>query len=656
MSHFPHLFSAGRIGALDARNRLVMPPMVRNYADSNGCATPRYQAHIERIARGGVGCIILEAAYVRQDGKGFSHQLGLHDDAVIEPLRELVNAGHRHGALMGIQVFHGGRQAGSVTSNCQPVAPSPLPDPVTNEVPRELSVLEIGELVEAFANGARRAFDAGCDFIELHGAHGYLIAQFLSPFANRRNDDYGGSAENRRRFLEEVFLAVRQAVGEDFPIILRLSAEERIPGGLPFAETLQTAIRMEELGVDALHVSTGSYATYAQGEMIAPMAKPDGLLKHYAREVKQAVGIPVITVGKLRSPEEAEATLAAGEADFIAIGRSLLADPDWPAKAEIGSTDRIRPCVACNQGCIGRLFAQLDVWCTVNPECGREETFANWPLLNADRKLAIVGAGPAGMTAALLAADAGFKVDLFDAADKPGGQLHLAAIAPHRGDWERYRAWLAAEIQYREIHEHYGKPARTRDITGCDPWAIIVATGSRASMPDITMGPDHIPLVTSREILAGGIEPEKEVVVAGAGCSGAQTAEYIAEYGARVTLIEAGGEIAGDAPVDDRMLLLGRLQEKGVNIMPHTRLLGVEHEGALVHSPEAIRTLPADMIVLCLGANAETEIADALSGHDLRMEIIGDARSPRRVTDAVHEAADAVSTLVRELAAEKRCM
>lgn len=253
---YPLQFSSGRIGRLTAKNRLVVPPIVRNYADAEGGATPRYIAHIERIARGGVGTIILEASFVRQQGKGFLNELGIDDDSLLPGLAALAAAGKRHGALMGIQLYHGGRQASTNTSGMQPVAPSPIPDPVVNELPMELSAAGIAEIVRAYGAAAARAQAAGFDFVELHAAHGYLVAEFLSPFSNRRSDDYGGTPDNRRRFLEEVYAAVRANTGPEFPITVRLSGEETIPGGLTLGDTVATARRLEQLGAAALHIST----------------------------------------------------------------------------------------------------------------------------------------------------------------------------------------------------------------------------------------------------------------------------------------------------------------------------------------------------------------------------------------------------------------
>ena len=319
MIKFPSLFSPGTIGTLKIKNRVVMPPMVRNYADESGLVTPKYLAHIKRVAGGGVGAIILEASFIRQDGKGFSHQLGLHTDDVIPGLKQLVQAAHAEGAVIGSQLYHAGRQTSSKTTGMQPIAPSPIPDSTINEMPRSLNADEIRDIINAYAEAARRSKEAGSDFVEIDGAHGDLITQFLSPFSNTRNDGYGGSEEGRLRFAAEVIQAVRGAVGSGFPVIIRITADEMVPNGLTLEDSAKISKRFEEQGVDAIHVSSGNYASFNRGYMIAPMSMPDGLQVPFAEWIKGCcVKVPVIAVGKIRSPAMADDIIRAGKADFVA--------------------------------------------------------------------------------------------------------------------------------------------------------------------------------------------------------------------------------------------------------------------------------------------------------------------------------------------------
>jgi len=645
MDHaYQRIFSAGRIGRLTAKNRLVMAPMVRNYADAEGRVTPRYLAHIERIARGGVGTLIVEASYVRPDGKGFRRQLGLHDDDVIPGLRALVETGRRHGALMGIQLYHGGRQASAVVSGAQPLAPSGIPDPVVQELPHALECAEIAELSAAFGAAAARAQQAGFDFVEMHAAHGQLIAAFLSPFSNRRDDAYGGTPEKRRRFLEEVYAAVRAATGPEFPITVRLSAEEMLASGLSLQETLGTARRLRELGAAALHVSNGNNATYALGTMVPPMAIEDGVLLGYAEGVKQAVTIPVIAVGKIRTAALAEEALAKGRADFIALGRSLLADPDWPSKMAAGREAEVRHCIACNQGCISRVLAQQDARCTVNPECGREQAFAGLRG-GAGRKLLVAGGGPAGMAAARWGAAAGFDVILHEARAVLGGQLIAAAAAPHRDGWDMLRDYLIGELNRLGVAVRLGSRVDAAAIARERPWAVIVATGSDPIRPKLDQMAG-MRVATGRDVLEQREPHQGRVIVAGGGCAGAQAAEYLAACGHEVTILEAGSDIALDAPVDERALLLERLRKRNVQMMPHTRLGHLAVGNVVVERPNETRMLPAEMVVLCLGSRPVNEVAAALSGGAVHGLVVGDAREPRKVTEAMAEGALAVLELL----------
>lgn len=638
---FKRLLASARFGRLEVKNRFVMPPMVRNYADQNGLVTPRYLAHIERIAKGGVGTMILEASYVNKGGKGFANQLGIHEDACIPGLRKLAEAAHRHGAKVGIQIFHGGRQVSSQISGSKPVAPSAIPDPTVNEAPHALTKAEIQRLVADFGAAAGRARKAGLDFVEIHGAHGYLITQFLSPFSNKRTDEYGGNPAKRLRFLSEVYAAVRKTVGDDFTVTLRLSGDEYVPGGLHKQDTVRISKAMEKLGINAIHVSAGNYASYAKGILIPPMAKKDGLLIELAAAVKRAVKIPVIAVAKIRTPEMAERVLARGKADFIAVGRMLLADPDYPKKIAAGKMNEVNGCIACNQGCIGRLFAQQDVWCTVNPACGREESYGAKPARK--RKILVVGGGPAGLSAAKAAAERGHDVVLYEKEAELGGQLTIAGSLPFREDWLALKGRLVADMARLRVQVFTGTEFEPAMAAGAGFDQAIIAMGSTAVKPNIP-GVGRMNVMVSRDLLAGWATTKGKVVVVGGGCAGAQTAEALAKKGHATTLIEASGDIAAEAPVDDRMLLLGRLDDLGVKILRETKLMSVGTKNVVVEGPKGAKTLAADTVVLCLGSFPNDGLAEELKKHVRRVDVVGDAAKPRRVTDAIAEGANAVIT------------
>lgn len=639
---YRHLLSPAALGDLKLKNRVFMAPMVRNYAEPDGRANARYVAHVESIAHGGVGALILEASYVSLEGKGFVNELGLHDDAMIAPFRKVTAAAHRHGAMVGVQLYHAGRQTSQKTTGVRPIAPSAVPDPTVNEIPEAMDTARIKAVVEAFGRAAKRAKDAGCDFVELHAAHGYLITQFLSSFSNRRTDKYGGDFESRSRFLREVYAAVRSAVGPKFVVTARISGDEEIPGGITTDEAVRTAQLLESLGAAAVHVSVGNYATYAKGHLIPPMAVPDAPLLPLAKTIKAAIGIPVIAVAKIRLPGLAEKILADGDADFIALGRPLLADPDWVNKAQTGRQKEIMPCIACNQGCISRLFAQQDVWCTVNPETGREREFAK---KKGKRKTVVIaGGGPAGMSAAKTAAKRGHKVILYEKSSKLGGQLSAAEAAPHREGWRELRLALERDVRALGVDVRLRTACTAEAVKKDKADAVIVAIGSTAMTPKIP-GVGRTNVMTSRDVLEGRSKPQGSVVVVGGGCSGAQTAEYLADRGHSVAIVEATGEVAIDAPVDERALLLGRLEDRKVKIHTRTHALSIGDKGVAAEDRDGAKLIPADTVVICLGSFPNDGVIAELKGVAKDVRLVGDAVEARRVTDAVKEGALAALAL-----------
>ncbi|MCX6780891.1 MAG: FAD-dependent oxidoreductase [Candidatus Magasanikbacteria bacterium] len=639
---FPLLFSRGAIGTLKTKNRLVMPPMVRNYANADGTVSQRYVDHIKSIAAGGVGTLILEASFVRPEGRGFVNELGIHTDAMIPGLKKIVQAAHAHGAVIGPQLYHAGRQTTSKTSGFQPVAPSPIPDVLMQEMPHELTIAEIKDLIHTYAEAAVRAKKAGFDFVELHGAHGYLIQQFLSPFSNKRTDEYGGSKENREKFLFEVFAAVRAEVGEQFPITVRLSGDEMIAGGLKIADMVAIAKKLEHAGVDALHISVGNYATYAKGFMIPPMAAPDGALLPLAAAISKAVKIPVIAVGKIRTPEMAEKVLKTNGAAFIAIGRTLLADPQWPNKVRAGKLDEINPCIACNQGCISRLFAQKDVRCTVNPACGREKLFEK--KRGAAKKVLVIGAGPAGLEAAKIATERGHRVTLIERSNKIGGQLNVAMIAPYRQGWKELLANFKKIVTRKKIDIRLNTPASIELVKKLKPDAIIYAAGSTPNIPEIP-GIQLPHVFNIREALTKPTKIKGAIVIAGGGCSGAQAAEFFAIRGHKVSIVEMTNDIALSAPLDERMMLLERLKKLKVQMMTNTKIQTIENKKINISDASGTKTISADTVVICFGSQPEQTLYNELRPLVKKIIRVGDAQSARQVTEAISEGALAALSL-----------
>jgi len=637
---FKKLFEPVQIGSMKLKNRIVMPPMVTNYATAEGGVTERLKAYHAARARGGVGLIIVEASYVHPNGKGFSHQLGLYKDDLIPGLRGLVDAVHAHGARIAIQLYHGGRQTSSRVTGSPIVAPSPLPWAEGQEVPRQLTAEEIHALAEAFGEAARRAKEAGFDAVEVHGAHGYLINEFLSPHSNRRSDAYGGTSENRMRFPLEVVARVREKVGPGFPVIYRLSAVEFVPDGLTLEDTTAFARKLVEAGVDAIHVSAGIHASSAW--IIQPMAIPQGCLVEYAAAIREAIGarIPVIAVGRIKEPAMAERILQEGRADLVAMGRALLADPDLPRKVAEGKTDDIRKCIACNQGCIDRLFKDLDITCLCNALAGHETEYDLTAPAREKKTVLVVGGGPAGLEAARVAALRGHRVVLYEASDTLGGQMRLAAIPPHKEEVNDLVTYLAGQVAKPGVTVERGKGADAETVKAVKPDVVIVATGAVPAAPAIP-GIEADSVVNAWDVLDGKAAVGQKVLVIGGGLVGCETAEFLADRGKEVTVAEMTPDVATDVGPLTRGLMLERLARKQVKILTGTKVQAIEADGVTVERDGRVEKIAGiDTVVIAAGAAPNTEFVESLgeTREGITFYTVGDCAKPRRIIDAIHEA------------------
>ena len=434
----------------------------------------------------------------------------------------------------------------------------------------------------------------------------------------------------------EVYAAVRAAVGPKYPVTLRLSGDEMVEGGLGIKEMVAICQVIEKAGIDAIHISAGVYGSFGKGYLIQPMVIEDGVLVKYAKAVKRAVKVPVIAVGKLRTPQLCERIIKEGAADFVAIGRTLLADPEWPNKVKAGKLQFINKCVACDQGCIDRLFKGLDVWCTVNPVCSREGLFAK--KRGASRKVLIVGGGPAGLSAAKVAAERGHQVTLFEERKKLGGQLLAAGSLPHRSDWNDFAKTLIADVKRRKVRIVMGKKFAPAMIKKGEYDAAILASGSSALTPTLP-GVSHDNVILARDYNEGKALAKGIIVIAGGGCQGAQTAEALALKKHAVTVVEMTDNVAMDAPLEDRALLLERLGKLGVKLMTNTKIKSIGSSNVVVESSGGERSLPADTVVVCMGAVPNNGAADELKRLVKKVAVVGDAFKPRRVTEAVAEGA-----------------
>ncbi|HPV50552.1 MAG TPA: FAD-dependent oxidoreductase [Smithella sp.] len=632
---FEHLFSPFTINGMTLKNRAVMPPMATGYGNADNTVSERLLAYLERRAQGGTGLIITEVCAVDPRGKGFPNEIGVWSDDFIGALSRIPAALHRHGAKAALQLHHAGRETFEAVLGKKPEAPSAIPSAVLGQPCEAMSLERIAEIVRAFAQAAGRARQAGFDSVELHGAHGYLLNQFLSPFSNNREDEYGGSEENRMRFILEVIAAARKAVGDDFPLWIRISADEMVRGGYDFSLMRRLAPRMVAAGVDAIHCSVGVYSTPG-GLSIASMDTEPGFNLFRARALKEVVSVPIIGVGRINDPAMADQAIARGDADLISFGRQHLTDPDFIEKARRGSLEDIRRCTACNQGCIERLsFEMKSTTCSFNPECGREY---KGPVLPAGtpKKVWVIGAGPAGLSAALVLAARGHQVEVFEKESQPGGQLLSASRPPHKAVFMDWVNWALRRLKQWSVPLHCSHPVSADDIKKAAPDAVIVASGAypvTASIP----GLKSELVADARDVLTGNIKLAGPAVVLGAGYVGMETADYLLANGIAVTVLEMQ-----TLPPVNRFSAHGywlnkRIKDSGGKIIFGARVLGIENNIVRYVQADKPSEEKASLIVTAMGAKSENTLEDVLNALAVPYRVVGDARSPRRILEAIHE-------------------
>lgn len=629
---FEKLFEPMMINRTTIKNRLMVPAMVTNLADTDGMCTEALRAYHEAKARGGWGLILTEDYAVAPEGRGYERVPGLWSDEQRESHRAIPQAIHQYeGAKVFAQIYHCGRQTRpDLNGGTQPVAPSPIPCPACRCMPRALEIEEIELLVTRFAGAAVRAKDAGFDGIEIHGGHGYLIAQFMSPYSNKRIDAYGGSLMGRMRFPLEILAAVRARVGEDFPIGFRISADEMLPGGRTLEETLVIAHLLEQNGVDVLNVSVGAYGTPA---VVAPMHFAHGWIVEYAEKVKREVNIPVIAVNRITDPLMAERIVAMGRADLVAMGRASLADPELPKKASSEQSEQIRSCIGCIV-CDNSLVRGQHIRCSVNPTLAYEH---EGPLLPAQKPktILVAGAGPAGMEAARIAALRGHDVTVFERETLPGGQFRAAPFPPCKGEHAGLLAWQWQRCREAGVKFEFQTELTTEIIEQKKADKVIVATGAQPLRPPIC-GIEGQHVLTACEALLGAQLGDR-VIVAGGGAVGVETACHLAMQGKTVTIIEMRDTFVAEE--DERIraqeeALMDRLR---ITRMPNTKLKEIAQTGVVVEQTAEQRFLEADNVVLALGYRADDGLFRALECAGIDAELVGDAKRARKLVDAMRE-------------------
>ncbi|SHK44688.1 2,4-dienoyl-CoA reductase [Anaerocolumna jejuensis DSM 15929] len=641
------LFEEGSIGKVTFKNRLVMSPMGCGLANLDGTPSEDMIAYYEARAIGGAGLIIPEITRINDvNGAGLMRQLSVTKDRHIEPLSRLAEAVHKHGSRIFIQLHHPGRETVSALLGGQPVvAPSAIPCKLLNQETRALTTEEVKQLIRQFIDGAVRVQKAGCDGVELHAAHGYLLHQFLSPYTNKREDEYGGSFENRLRMIVEIIEGIRKECGPDFPIGVRLSIEEFLDKTgvtedyIHVQDGVKIAMALEQTGIDFIDPSCGLYETGMT--CVEPISFPQGWRHDLLLAVKSHVSIPVIGVSVIREPAAAEKFLEDGVVDFISMGRTWNADPEWGKKVQEGREKELRKCISCLR-CFESLneynAAGLPPECALNPTFARERKYGNLVRDTKGHRAVVVGGGPAGMCAAQTLALRGVKVTLIDRQNDLGGTVNLAKMPPLKERMQWVADYYGNEFDRLGVEVQLNTEANAENIMACKPDAVILATGSVSIVPEKLPGVKGKNVYTVEAVLSGKAALKgKKVAVIGAGLTGLETAEYLCEEGNQVTIIDMLDKPAPNANHTNVADVCGRLAKSGVKYMLGHSLKEIKDDHVVLENLENHEETEAaaEAVVLSLGFRPDQSLVSELEAKGVEVELIGSAIKDGTIAPAV---------------------
>jgi 2,4-dienoyl-CoA reductase-like NADH-dependent reductase (Old Yellow Enzyme family)/thioredoxin reductase len=636
--HFPHIFQEGRIGSAALRNRLIMSLYPTKYA-TDSKVNERMLAFYRERAAGGVAMIVLDCPCLDYP-KAYKgpNELRFDTTEYADTVKNLLRAIHAEGAKAFMQLNYpkerifdrevpGSKQKGSTW---------------LASLVRIMTAAEAHEVIGIMANGARRARELGYDGIEVQASYGDFISQLLSPLSNKRTDEFGGSLENRTRFLIGLIEAVKEKAGKDYPVIVKLACDEFVEGGLRLNDTIVIARLAERAGADAILASGGNKATK---QMTIPSHYlPPGVLVHLARGIKKAVAIPVVAIGKINTPDLAEKVIRDGDADFVAMARPFLADPYFPVKAKTGKTEEIRRCLYDLEDCADKGVKGIGRTCTMNPFSGQEYRLK---LTSAPRKkrVLVIGGGPAGIQAALLASQRGHEVILYEKDDALGGQLRISSVAPCKEEMEAALQHMKYMLSKTNTKVILNTAATNKDILSHNPEAVIVALGSRPSLPNVP-GIDLPSVYDVRKVYEEDIDLGKNVVIAGGGDIGCETADLLAEKGMSVTIVEALEEVLHRMKEIPKQELLKRLKNKNVSILTSTKVTAIEVGKVVVDTANGNRKeLPGDSVIFSTGSVSADSLAETLKGLIAEVYVVGDAKEPANLGAALRSATDAALAL-----------
>lgn len=631
---YENLFQPIKIGNMELKNRLFVPAMSTLTATPEGASTEQFAAYLERKAKGGWGLIITEYFGVAPYVGFFPRMLGIWNDELIETHREVTERVHRAGAKIAAQISHSGRETYIAVSDENLVAPSPYKDVSGTKKPRELKREEIKKIVSMYGDTAANLKKAGFDAVEIYAAHGYLISNFLSKYSNKRIDEYGGCLENRMRFLLEIVADARKKVGDDYPILVRLSTREFVPGGLSIAESRVIAERLEQAGVDAIDCSQGIFTV--SNNIVEPFRMENGIFVDASEEIKKSVSIPVLTAGRINEANLASNILRTGKADLIGMGRASLADPDFPKKVQEGRMDEIRYCIGCVQGCIGGNMRGENCHCLVNPEMDREFELPDNPV-EKKKRILVVGAGPAGMEAAIVAKRRGHDVTVIEKEERVGGTWNVACLPLYKGELVNLIKWQNDELRRLGVQLHLGTEATPDSIREFHPDEVILATGGKPFIPPIP-GADLPHVVQANDVLMQNVQFGKNAVVLGGGSVGVETAEYINYCGSNVTVIEMMDDILVGLERETRLMQLAAIKEQQIKVYTSSRVTNISEKTiTFLRDGKDVTLDGIDTVVVAAGSRPMNQLVKPLEEMGIKVTVVGDAKKVRNGLAAVYE-------------------
>jgi len=654
------LFSPITINGLEIANRIVMPSMGLGYT-YDFTLNDKVKAFYRARALGGVGLMTIGPVAI--DTQSMSPVMpGLFEDNQIPPFKAFIDEIHQTSdTKIAIQLMHMGRNAILFTGE-EALAPSPIPGKMNKQTPKEMTKEDILMVIDHFAQAARRAKEAGFDFVEIIGCTGYLISQFLSPLTNVRTDEYGGNLENRMRFPVEVIQGVRKLIGENMPLGIRIAGNDFMDGGHTNKESALFAAEAEKAGVDAINVTGGWHETYIPQ---LTTTVPQGAFVYLARGIKESVSIPVFASNRLGNPDVAEKALRAGSCDMICWARPLIADPELPNKVKQKRFNEITPCIACNQGCFDQIMTGAPVCCVLNPMAGRENEFTVEPA-GQPKKIAVAGGGPAGMEFSIMAASRGHKVTLYESEEKLGGQVNLAKASPGKEEIGNIINSLEKRMKNAGVDIKLNTPLDKETLKEAKPDILVVATGAKPLEVNFP-GIDKPHVVSAWDVLSEKVwDIGENIVIIGGSATGCETAHFVATLGMpdadtcaflyyhhaedenclnalmhktrrKITVIDMVERLASNVGRTSRWVLVKSLKLSDVNMMPGTKLVEITNDSVIVQVGEENETIPADTVILALGATSNNTLSEQARELGIETIVVGDAKAPRKITDAVFE-------------------